>query len=151
MNSKMLLDVVGLLLRYGIWFPTRISWTSWVSMWSSSSVHSLRFRALLYCWNFCRHWKALRLVFSGPDRNKWALLGFTLHMLKYPQQPSRRPKCFQEIGGPEPQAALCTTELSFSRLTVYLLLAGEFARPWFGTQDRSSSEDSRAYRKKSWP
>lgn len=51
-----------------MWLPTRISWTSWVSMRSSCSVHSLRFRAVLCCWNFCRHWKALRPV--CPSQSK---------------------------------------------------------------------------------
>lgn len=143
----MLMDVVGLLLRYGIWFPTRISWTNWVSMWSSSSVHSLRFRALLYCWNFCRHWKALRLVFPRPDRNKWALLGFTLHMQKHPEQPPRRPKSFQETGGPAPRVALCVTELSSSRLVSG---DGLLDRGWDPGQEQLR-EDSTAYRKKTWP
>lgn len=42
--------------------PTRISCTSCVSMRSSAAVHALRLRALLCCWNCCRHWKALRRV-----------------------------------------------------------------------------------------
>lgn len=105
--------VVGLLLRYGIWFPTRISWTSWVSMWSSSSVHSLRFKALLYCWNFCRHWKALRLVFPRPNRNEWASVGFTLHMQRCPET------ALQGLPGdrePELQVALYNRALLFRLL-----------------------------------
>lgn len=58
-----------------MWLPTRISCTSWVSRWSSSGVHSLRFRALLCCWYFCRHWKALRPVFRGRGKAQWALPG----------------------------------------------------------------------------